>query len=387
MWHAGPRWCLRALICGSGPLGSLLAPLRVLPVPLSFPCSLPRVVPSAARALPTSAAAGLGTVPAPSPSLLAVCAPACSLRVSLGTPPVVSCSPLRAPVAGTLPRLCAVSPLPDHAPGVLLPPQLRQRDARRRTLGRRGADVPHPPRGEGALRGERLGGAGVGGAGVGVGTVLRALPATRCGCGGTWRGARAAMERMGWNGTRSASLGTAKGTDTGTGRVRAPAVQARAQVTGRDRGWVVMVAVLGAEVEELWCRAPPAIILATAALPYVPDRGVGTSGSQARRATGTRLRGRGIPLNVRWAAISLSGASSTRPPLPWKKSPHSLPWALRTIRMAHSASPTSRPKVNGRRVVRVMTVVRQLSRFMGLMGPQLSGRLPTGGRLPRGASF
>ena len=39
----------------------------------------------------------------------------------------------------------------------------------------------------------------------------------------------------------------------------------------RDRGGrVVMVAVLGEEEEELWCRAPPADILATAALPYGP---------------------------------------------------------------------------------------------------------------------
>ena len=36
----------------------------------------------------------------------------------------------------------------------------------------------------------------------------------------------------------------------------------------QDRGGrVVMVAVLGEEEEELWCRAPPAIILDTAALP------------------------------------------------------------------------------------------------------------------------
>ena len=55
--------------------------------------------------------------------------------------------------------------------------------------------------------------------------------------------------------------------------------------------------------------------------------------------------------------------------------------------MAHSASCISQPKVNGRRVVRVMTVLRQLSRFMGPTGPQLSGRLPTGDRLPRGASL
>ena len=171
-------------------LGALPAPLRVPPVPLSFPCSLPRVVPSAARTLPPSAAAGLGTVPAPSPSLLAVCALPCPLRVSLCTPPVASCPPLRAPVAGTLPRLCAVPPLPDHAPGVLLPPQLRQPDAWRRTLGRRGADVQRPPRGEGGFWGERLQGAGVAVASVGVGAVLRALPATRCGCGGSRLGAQ-----------------------------------------------------------------------------------------------------------------------------------------------------------------------------------------------------
>ena len=84
--------------------------------------------------------------------------PLCPLRVSRGTPPVASCPLLGAPMAGTVPRLCAVPPLPDHAPGVLLPPQLRQRDARRRTLGRPGADVPRPPRGEGGLGGERLGG-------------------------------------------------------------------------------------------------------------------------------------------------------------------------------------------------------------------------------------
>ena len=56
-------------------------------------------------------------------------------------------------------QLC-LRPVPsflDHAPGVPLPLHLRQRDARRRALGRRGADVPRPPRGEG------LGGNGFGG--------------------------------------------------------------------------------------------------------------------------------------------------------------------------------------------------------------------------------
>ena len=40
------------------------------------------------------------------------------------------------------------------------------------------------------------------------------------------------MERMGWNRGWLASVGTAKGMGAGRGRVRAPAVQARAQVTG-----------------------------------------------------------------------------------------------------------------------------------------------------------
>ena len=91
------------------------------------------------------------------PLLLAACALARSLRVPLGTSPVASCPPLRAHVAGRQLCLPAVPSLLDHAPGVLMPLQLRQRDARRRALGRRGADVPRPPRGKG------LGGNGLGG--------------------------------------------------------------------------------------------------------------------------------------------------------------------------------------------------------------------------------
>ena len=59
---------------------------------------------------------------------------------------------------------------------------------------------------------------------------------------GTYRAPRrAATERMEWSGAQSASVGAAKGMDTGKGRIRAPAVQARAQVTGggthgADRG-------------------------------------------------------------------------------------------------------------------------------------------------------
>ena len=63
---------------------------------------------------------------------------------------------------------------------------------------------------------------------------------------------------------------------------RARTFVALVAVVARDRGgWVVMVAVLGEEEEELWCRAPPAIILATAALPYVPGRGGETCGCWA----------------------------------------------------------------------------------------------------------
>ena len=49
----------------------------------------------------------------------------------------------------------------------------------------------------------------------------------------------------------------------------------------RGRGWVVMVATLWVEVEELWCRAPPAVIWATTALPYAPACIGGTSGWRA----------------------------------------------------------------------------------------------------------
>ena len=48
----------------------------------------------------------------------------------------------------------------------------------------------------------------------------------------------------------------------------------------------MIVAVLREEEEELWCRAPPAIILATAALPYLPGRCGGTCRCWARRANG-----------------------------------------------------------------------------------------------------
>ena len=136
--------------------------------PLSSPLPVSRVPPPVPHAL----ARPLSHLPSPCP-------------LHLGSLPV----PLRAlpvpwPLPGPLPRVAlsaacallppAAAPFLDHSPGVPLPLQLRQRDARRRALARRGADVPLPPRGE-RLGGERLGGAGVGVGGVGVGAVLRAL--------------------------------------------------------------------------------------------------------------------------------------------------------------------------------------------------------------------
>ena len=56
---------------------------------------------------------------------------------------------------------------------------------------------------------------------------------------------------------------------------RARTFVALVAVVARDwGGWLVMVVVSREEEEELWCRAPPAIILATAALPYEPGRAV-----------------------------------------------------------------------------------------------------------------
>ena len=73
---------------------------------------------------------------------------------------------------------------------------------------------------------------------------------------------------------------------------RARTFVALVAAVARDRGRrVVMVAVLREEEEELWCRAPPAIILATAALPYVPGCGGGTCGCWARRANDLEAAG------------------------------------------------------------------------------------------------
>ena len=71
-------------------------------------------------------------------------------------------------------------------------------------------------------------------------------------------------------------------------------------VVVRDRGGgMVMIAVLREEDDEPSSRVPLAIILATAALPYVPGCGGRTCGCLARCASGWRLRGRGMLLHVR----------------------------------------------------------------------------------------
>ena len=83
-------------------------------------------------------------------------------------------------------------------------------------------------------------------------------------------------------------------------RARARTFVALVAVVARDRGGrLMMVAVLREEEDESWSRVPLAIILATAALPYVPGCGGGMCGCWARCASGRRLPGRGMPLHVR----------------------------------------------------------------------------------------
>ena len=174
---------------------------RILAVPLHVPLAVPCVPLSAARALacrvcvPFPAAACTGALPVPLPSLAAASALALPLCVSPGAaasafalpwrfspssaylPPSVALRPSpRAPVAGIAPRPIAASALLDH-----VPLQVRQRDAWRRALGRRGADGLRP------WAGTAWGG-WCGLARLGVGAVLAALPAFRCGRGGPRRG-------------------------------------------------------------------------------------------------------------------------------------------------------------------------------------------------------
>ena len=128
----------------------------------------------------------------------------------------------------------------------------------------------------------------------GAGTPVARVASVACGRCGEWR-VLGGAEVDGLEDVEAVGFSGAPAPDG----ARARRFVALVAAVARDRGWVVMVAVLRMDVSELWCRARPAIILATAALLYVPGRGGETSGCWTRRATGKRLRGRGIPLHVR----------------------------------------------------------------------------------------
>ena len=88
--------------------------------------------------------------------------------------------------------------------------------------------------------------------------------------------------------------------DVAADGARARTFVALVAVVARDQGGgVVMVAVPQEEEDEPSSRIPLAIILATAALLYVPGCGGGTCGCRARCASGWRLRGGRVPLHVR----------------------------------------------------------------------------------------
>ena len=177
-------------------------------------------------------------------------------------------------------------------------------------------------------------------------SVVRVASAARC-----WCGVATAVGGAEVDGPENLEDVVANG-------ARARTFVALVAVEARDRGGrVVMVAVLREEEDELLSRVLLPIILATAALPYTPGCGGVTCGCWARCASGWRLRERGMPLHVRLAAISLSVFPGVMALPRWKNSPESPPWVPRTIPIAHSGSPTSQPKANGRRVVRVMTLV------------------------------
>ena len=138
------------------PSGPLPVPWVLPPVPHALACPLAHPLPALC---PPSAAA---------PLLRAARALARSLRALLGTSAVASCPPLRAPVAGTQLCLRAVASFLDHAPGVPLSLQPRQRDTRRRALGRQGGGGAAPAPGGRAWGGTASG--------------------DWCGCGWGWRG-------------------------------------------------------------------------------------------------------------------------------------------------------------------------------------------------------
>ena len=140
------------------------APPHLLPVPLPVPgtCPLPP---------PPATFQRLPSVPCP-------VSPRFALR------PARSSSPSAAHSAISMPPVPLV-PCLDHA---ML--QLRQRALHWRAFGRRGANGPWPPLGEGGLGRIRLGRAPINVAGSGVGAVLGALPALCNGCGSPLRLAR-----------------------------------------------------------------------------------------------------------------------------------------------------------------------------------------------------
>ena len=158
--------------------------LLPLPVPLPVPCACPPLLPQAVAPCPCPCCLLLPRTPWPFPCVRPL-APLC-LR-----PPRVPALFLR--LLPQPPLSSASRPAPPGLPPPFLdpaPPQLRQRDAPRRALGRRGADGLRNPFWEGYLGGLRLSVAGVGVAGIGVGAVFGALPALRCGRGSPWRSAR-----------------------------------------------------------------------------------------------------------------------------------------------------------------------------------------------------
>ena len=154
------------------------ASLRPQPVPLPVPCACPLPLllalascprpcsllsPPAPRLCPGVCPPGLLPAPAPSPG---TCPPPPRTDLPLSPSAPRQASPRLAPCPA---RSCP-PPFLDHAPL-----QLRQPDAGRRALGRRGADGPQPPLREGGLGRVRLGGAGMDVAGLSVGAVPGAL--------------------------------------------------------------------------------------------------------------------------------------------------------------------------------------------------------------------
>ena len=109
--------------------------------------------------------------------------------------------------------------------------------------------------------------------------VVRVTSAARCWCG----------VAMAVGGAEVDGLEDAE--DFAANSARARTFVALLSVLARDQGGgLVTVAVLREEEDELSSRVPLAIILVTAALPYVPGCGGGTCGCWARFASGWRLQ-------------------------------------------------------------------------------------------------